>query len=127
MNDTADKSLKKLLRWMLACYLTVPVAAWILFEAVLKESSTFWTNAGGWSVTFRHWVLYSFYPSLFLLAAFLLYLSIGGMRHFKFVKAHPIVSLSPLLLAWLVLGATGVVIVTDNMQNIIHGKALHAQ
>lgn len=49
------------------------------------------------------------------------------MRHFKFVKAHPFVSLSPLVLAWLVIGATGIVIVTDNMQNLLHGKALHAQ
>ncbi len=78
MSNTADNSLNKLLRWMLGCYLTVSVAGWILFEAILKESSDFWTNAGGWSVTFRHWVLYSFYPSLFLLMAFLLYLSIGA-------------------------------------------------
>ena len=111
---------------MVAGYLAVPAAGWVLFEAVLKESDVFWRNEGGWSVAFRHWVLYSFYPSFFLLATFLLYLSIGGLRHFKFIRNHPIISVSPLLLAWLVLAVSGVVVVTDNFGNVMAGRHFHA-
>lgn len=111
---------------MVAGYLAVPAAAWVFFEAILKETPAFWRNDGGWSVGFRHWVLYSFYPSYFLMAAFLLYLSIGGMRHFRFIRSHPVISVSPLLFAWLVLAAAGIVVVTDNFGNLMTGRALHA-
>jgi len=126
VSDSSNKSTRQLMRWMLAGYLAVPATGGLLFEAVLKETPEFWRNDGGWPIAFRHWVLYSFYPSFFLLAAFLLYLSIGAIRHVRFVRNHPFISMSPLLLAWLVLVATGLVVINDNLGNLLAGEALHA-
>jgi hypothetical protein len=114
------------LRWLAACYLCVLLAVGLLIEGVLKEMPLFWQNRGGYSIALRQWVLYSFYPSFFLLTACLAYLSFGMNRHAKTIRQHPISALLPVGLAWLLMGATGVVVVIDNLENLFKGAPLHS-
>lgn len=127
MSQPTNNQSRSLVRWLAGGYLAIPASIAIFIEALLKESPLFWRNAGGFSVAFRDWVLHTFYPSFFLLAGFLLFLTLNGARHFRFIKAHPFISISPLLLAWIVLAATGAVVVADNLQNIFHGQPVHAR
>lgn len=128
MGKRLDHLNPPLLRWLLANFLTVPVVTFLLIEGILKEMPLFWRNAGGYAVGFRHWVLYSFYPSFFIVFAWLSYLTVTYFqrRSARFVHLHPVVALLPLGLSWFLLFATGVTVITDNLQNLWHGDSLHA-
>lgn len=126
MSKLYDRINIKLLRWVIGNYLSVPVTAFLLIEAVLKEMPIFWRNEGGYPVAFRHWVLYSFYPSFFLLFAWLCLLTFGALRHAKWVRRHPVVTALPLGVGWMLLCVTAIVVITDNLQNLLNGEPFHA-
>lgn len=126
MTELIDRINLKLIRWVIGNYLSIPVTAFLLIEGVLKEMPLFWRNEGGYPVAFRHWVLYSFYPSFFLIFAWLCLLTFGTLRHAKWVRKHPIITALPLGVAWTLLGITGIVVITDNLQNLLNGDTLHA-
>ncbi len=96
-----------------------------LFLDEISEMDLFWTNRGGYSVAFRQWILYPFYPTFILLAPILGYLSFNMGRYAKTIRRHPISSLLPTCLAWLFMAATGVVVIIDNLEALFKGVPLH--
>lgn len=126
MKEINERINKRFLRWLLASYATLPPAALLLLEGILKEMPLFWRNEGGYPVLFRHWVLYSFYPAFFMLFAWLCLLTSGLLKHRQHAGRLLWLAMLPLGISWLLLFATGITVITDNLQNLWHGDALHA-
>ncbi len=92
--------------------------------ALLKEDPLFWRNAGGWPVEFRLFVKVTFYPLLVLEMAGLLWFSAcvfwlrgsGQVRRCLGAVAG---------MFWLWTGIVVAVVVSNNIANLLAGRALH--
>lgn len=109
-------------RAVLAGSLALAVAALWLGMTVLKETPSFWRNAGGYPVGLRQFVLDLYYPiTAGLLIAGLFQLSaivFGGQRS----RAVVVVT----LVFFAVLAAGLGLLVANNVVNLMEGRELHA-
>lgn len=93
---------------------------------VLKETPAFWTNAGGYPVGLRHFVLDFYYPLLLTYLVTLIALTLRGVSLlFRNDCAAALLFFAALMPAWLVTFLTIGLLVANNAVNLIEGRPLH--
>jgi hypothetical protein len=93
---------------------------------VLKEPPAFWTNAGGYPVGLRHFVLEFYYLLLLAYLGILLGLTLRGVGLlFRNDCAAALLFFAALMPAWLVTFLSIGLLVANNAVNLIEGRPLH--
>ena len=94
---------------------------------ILKETPHFWTNAGGYPIGLRHFVLHGYYPVLFAYLLILVALTMRGIYlFFKQESASGLVFLIALAPAWICTGLVIGLLIANNVINLIEGKPFHS-
>ncbi len=97
----------------------------VLVTVGLKETPTFWSNAGGYSAEFRNLVLVFFYPTLAVYALWLVASTLLGWSVLCGGSRAGFVHLLVAALNWLLLATIVTVLVWNNVLNLLRGLPLH--
>ena len=104
-----------LLALMILC-----VASW------LRETPLFWENAGGYPIWLRETVYALFYPwyglTLMLLVIWQYYLTQGALR----ARWMLIPCIMSTLFVWGIFFGSNCIILANNIDNLLNGRALHS-
>jgi hypothetical protein len=92
----------------------------------LKESDLFWSNAGGYSIGFRDFVLKMYYPLTIL---FLLFQSTTTLGFFVLCwgvrRSDGLMGLVALVPSWILSIAGITLLLANNVLNLLNGRSLH--
>jgi hypothetical protein len=104
----------------------ISLNACLLVATFLKETPTFWTNAGGYSIAVRDTVLFFYYP---LLVLFLLFQVGTTVLFASLCLHHPrrfgIFGLAAMTPAWFLTLVSLALLMANNVANFLHGRPLH--
>lgn len=98
----------------------------VLCFAWLRETPRFWTNEGGHPPWLRETVLETFHPLLLLHFVLLVLQSVLLLRLPAGSMRCVLVEAGMLATLWCVLGFSLVVVAVNNLDNLIHGRPMHA-
>ncbi len=92
---------------------------------ILKENVLFWRNAGGFPIGLREFTLHFYYPILF--GSFAICCTLGWklLCRCRTRSSQPIFSLGMVILIWCLLFLNCGVLIANNLNNVIEGRALH--
>lgn len=108
------------------CSLGVLVLELLVFWfSCLRENQAFWTNAGGYPVGLRHFVLTFYYPLLALNALLLALLTFGFLARLKPPFAMVGLQVALLLLCWGMFFGSAAVSWANNLLNFLEGRPIH--
>jgi CBS domain containing-hemolysin-like protein len=97
----------------------------VLAGAWLRETPSFWRNAGGYPVALRHLVLVGFYPALVIYFFSLIFGSVVGWQLLRARHRSGGILLLACALNWLLFFAITAVVLWNNVDNIMNGRPLH--
>lgn len=98
-----------------------PAGVW-LGMTILRESSLFWRNAGGYPVALRTLVLETYYPATGVL---LLFFAVGTIRAFAGARTISRFSVVGWLVLTLAVGFGLAAAGANNIANLMDGRPLH--
>jgi hypothetical protein len=103
------------------------LGAGVLTFALLRETPSFWRNAGGFPVELRDLVETGFYPAL---ALYFVGLSFGSHTGWQELRAHRrsggVLLLACCGLNWLLFFTITAVVLWNNVGNMMGGRPLHS-
>lgn len=111
--------------WVAGLLLNLPLMGVMGILALLRETPRFWTNAGGYPIWLRSWVLVG-YPLFFgLELLFLSWMTVASLRVKCVRDAGLRLGMGLLLLQWMWTAAVLVFLIWDNVENLIEGRPWH--
>ena len=98
----------------------------LFYFACLRETPSFWTNAGGYPLWLRDLVLEGFYPLLFMYVGLVAHLSWEAITKPARVATFLWLEVCSLLLLWAAGGLTITIVVANNVTNLLEGRPFHS-
>ena len=97
----------------------------VLGGAVLRETPSFWRNAGGFPIALRDLIFASFYPAFVIYFLSLIFGSIAAWQLLQARRPSGGILLLACALNWLLLFAITAVVLWNNIENLMDGHPLH--
>jgi len=97
----------------------------VLAGAVLRETSLFWRNVGGYPVELRDLVLINFYPAYALYFFGLIFGSGVAWQLLRARRRRGGILLLVCMLNWLLFTAITTMVLWNNVENLLEGRPLH--
>lgn len=98
----------------------------VLCFSWLRETPIFWRNEGGYPLWLRETVLETFYPLLGVHVMLLALQSVMLVRRPPGSARWWLVEAGTLVMVWFALGASGLIVAANNVDNLLHGRPVHA-
>lgn len=97
----------------------------VFWFSCLRENQAFWTNAGGYPVGLRHFVLTFYYPLLVLNATLIGLLTVAFIARLKPPYALVGMQACLLLVCWGMFFGSAAVSWANNLLNFLEGRPIH--
>lgn len=110
---------------LLLAFLLTLFGLLIIIGATLKETPSFWLNAGGYPEELRSILLVVFYPAYGIYFLWLTVVTLAAWRLLRVFKTAGTLLLLASGVNWLLLAISTTIVVWNNVENLLQGLPFH--